>query len=48
LRRRAGTQLDPQVVETLAAIIEEGERRAVPLRPVPDVQAQLPAAGALS
>ena len=39
LRRRAGTQLDPQVVETLAAIIEEGERRAVPLRPVPDVQA---------
>jgi HD-GYP domain-containing protein (c-di-GMP phosphodiesterase class II) len=48
LRRSAGTQLDPQVVETLVAIIEEGERRPVPLRSVPDAQPQLPAAGALS
>jgi HD-GYP domain-containing protein (c-di-GMP phosphodiesterase class II) len=48
LRRSAGTQLDPQVVETLIAIIEEGERRPVPLRSVPDAQPQLPAAGALS
>jgi putative nucleotidyltransferase with HDIG domain len=35
LRRNAGTQFDPVVVETLCAIVDESPRQPIPLRPVP-------------
>ena len=42
LRRNAGTQFDPDVVETLVAEIVEGEPAPIPLRPVPSTPALMP------
>lgn len=47
LRRNAGTQFDPVVVETLLGIIDEGEEiRPIPIRPLPGTAPDvLPATG---
>jgi len=47
LRRNAGTQFDPAVVDTLVGIIDEGEDvRPIPIRPVAEAeQRALPSAG---
>jgi putative nucleotidyltransferase with HDIG domain len=44
LRRSSVTQLDPVVVETLCAIVEQDEARPIPLRPVSRPPLELPPA----
>jgi HD-GYP domain-containing protein (c-di-GMP phosphodiesterase class II) len=49
LRRNAGTQFDPDVVEVLVAIVEEGEEaRPIPLRTPESLAPALPAASAVA
>jgi putative nucleotidyltransferase with HDIG domain len=44
MRRNAGTQFDPVVVEALWAIVDEGESQPIPLRPAPRAPVGLPPA----
>jgi HD-GYP domain-containing protein (c-di-GMP phosphodiesterase class II) len=44
LRRNSGTQLDPVVVDTLCAIVEENASEPIPLRPAPRAPFGLPPA----